>query len=63
MKLPAASNKSRLSLLFHFTGDHPCPEGQKNNQGTDHDYPQKAIGPAGLAPTPELQLAPISAKS
>lgn len=63
MEPPAASNKSCPPLPFHFTGGCPCPGDQKCHQGTDHDCPQKTIGPAGLAPTPELQLAPISAKS
>ncbi len=55
--------KARLPPPFHFTDSRRCPSSQKSRQSPDHDYTQKAIGSADLAPTPKLQLAPISIKS
>jgi len=60
---PKARSKSHLPPPRHFTASHPRPSSQKSHQSADNDYAQKAISRAGLAPTPKLQLAPISTKS
>ena len=63
LKPPKAPGKAHLPPPFHFTDSHRCPSSQKSHQSPNYGYTQKAISSADLAPTPKLQLAPISIKS
>ena len=60
---PKTPGKAHLPPPFHFTDSRRYPSSQKSHQSPNHDYTQKAIGSTDLAPTPKLQLAPISIKS